>query len=114
MTTTKPTFGPLQIGIALLTVATAVIHLVLAVPNQLVLFYLNALGYLALLAALYLPIAALAPYRHLVRWALIAYTAVTVIAWAAIGDRSAIAYADKAIEVALIVLLLLEGRQAKR
>lgn len=113
MSTTKPTFGPLQIGIVVLTLATAVIHLVLAIPNQLVLFYLNALGYVALLAALYLPIAALASYRNLVRWALIAYTAVTVIAWVAIGERNTIAYADKAIEVALIVLLLLEGRRAK-
>lgn len=113
MTTAKPTFGPLQIGIIVLTLATAIIHLVLAIPNQLTMFYLNALGYVVLLAALYLPIAALAPYRSLVRWALIAYTAVTVIAWVAIGERNTIAYADKAIEVALIVLLLLEGRRAK-
>ncbi len=113
MTAEKSTFGPLQIGIVLLTAATALIHIALAVPNALVLFYLNGLGYLALLAALYLPLAFLAPYRRWVRWALIAYTAVTVIAWAAIGDRSTIAYFDKAIEVALIALLIVEDRRRR-
>lgn len=111
MTTAKPTFGPLQIGIVLLTVATALIHIALAIPDTLVLFYLNGLGYLALLAARYLPLGFLAPYRRWARWALIVYTAITVVAWVAIGDRSAIAYIDKAIEVALIVLLFLEGRR---
>ena len=40
-----------------------------------------------------------------------AYTAVTILGWVAIGERTAIGYVDKAIEVALIVLLWLEHRQ---
>jgi hypothetical protein len=51
-------------------------------------------------------------YRRLVRYALIAYTALTVILWVIGGSRIPIAYIDKAIEVVLIVLLWIESRQA--
>lgn len=102
-------FGPIQIGIILLAVATAIIHIVLAVPETLLMFYLNGIGYLVLVAALYLP--QFQRQRGLIRWALIAYTAVTIIAWVFIGERSTIAYVDKVIEVALIVLLFIESRQ---
>ena len=47
--------GPLRIGVILLTVGTAVIHLYLGLQGF-PLFILNGLGYLALLAALILPI----------------------------------------------------------
>jgi hypothetical protein len=106
----QPRFGALQIGIILLTIATAVIHIVLAFDW---LFYANALGYLGLLALLYLPVPAVAPYRGTVRWVLIAYTAVTIIAWIFIGTRDPLAYLTKAIEVVLIVLLYMEGQQAR-
>ena len=99
----------LQIGIILLTAATAIIHFSLVFPS--VLFILNGLGYLALLGALYLPIPQLTGYRHLVCWALMGYTALTVVLWIFIGSRIPIAYVDKAIEVVLIVLLWLESRQ---
>jgi hypothetical protein len=102
--------GGLQIGIILLTVATAVIHLVLGVPNMLPMFVLNGIGYLVLVIALYLP--RLAAYRTYTRWALIAFTAVTIIGWVVIGERNTIAYVDKLIEVALIVLLFIEMRQS--
>jgi hypothetical protein len=64
--------GLLQIGIIVLTLATAIIHLQLVFPS--VLFILNGLGYLGLLGALYLPIPQLAGYRPLVCWALVGYT----------------------------------------
>lgn len=101
-------FGGLQIVILLLAAATAAIHLWLGVVAGLPLFLLNAAGYLALAAALYLP--PLRPYQQWVRWTLIAFTAVTVLAWVFIGERSAIGYIDKLIEVALIVLLWLDRR----
>jgi hypothetical protein len=101
--------GPLQGGIILLTIATAVIHFSLLFPD--VLFILNGLGYLALLAVLYLPIPQLANYRHGVRWTLLGYTALTVILWVIMGSRTSLAYLDKAIEVLLIILLWLESRQ---
>ena len=40
-----------------------------------------------------------------------AYTAVTIVAWVAIGQRDLYAYANKLIEIVLIVLLWLESRQ---
>lgn len=107
---TRPQFGPIQIGIIILTLATAIIHITLLFPNTL--FILNGLGYIALLAALYLPIPQLAGNRNLVRWALLAFAAVTIIAWIAIGARGPLAYATKAIEVVLIVLLYMDSQQS--
>lgn len=103
-------FGPLQLGIVLLTLATATMHFVLIFPD--VLFILNALGYVTLLAALYLPLAALTPHRWLVRWLLMGYTALTIGLWLAIGQRDAYAYVNKLIEVALLGLLWVEQRRA--
>jgi hypothetical protein len=107
MTTTQTTtHGALRAGIAVLTLATALIHLQLNFPDPV--FILNGLGYLTLLAALFLP--NLARYRGLVRWALIGYAALTILLWIILGARTPIGYADKAIEVALISLLLLDAR----
>ena len=101
-------FGPLQVTIVLLTVATALIHIILAIPEGLLMFYLNGIGYLALVTALYLP--QLRRWRGLIRIAFIAYTMVTIIAWVFIGERTTIGYLDKLIEVALVVLLIVEAR----
>ncbi len=104
------TLGPLQWGIILLTIATAVIHFSLLFPD--VLFILNGLGYLTLLAALYLPLAPLAEYRHMIRWLLIGYTILTIILWVIMGARTPRGYIDKAIEIVLVALLFIESRQA--
>lgn len=108
-TINRTRIGGLQIAIMLLALATAAIHLWLGVPNNLLMFILNGIGYLVLVTALYLP--QLRQYQSLIRWVLIIYTAITVIAWIAIGERSTIAYVDKLIEVALIVLLFIDGRR---
>jgi hypothetical protein len=109
----RPQLGPVQYGVIALTIATALIHIVLALGTSdvttKVMFSLNGIGYLALVAALYLP--RFAAYRRYTRWALMAFTAVTILGWVAIGERITIGYVDKAIEVALIVLLWLEHRQ---
>ena len=111
MTTTgTSTDTTLRVGIVLLTLATALIHLQLAFPDPA--FILNGLGYLTLLAALYLPVGRLARYRNVVRWVLIGFTALTIFLWILLGARTPIGYVDKAIEVALIVLLLLEARRS--
>lgn len=102
-------FGLLQLGIGVLTMATALMHFFLLFPSPL--FMLNGVGYVVLLAALYLPLAQLVPYRRQIRWLLMAYTAVTIVAWIAIGSRDLYAYANKLIEVVLLVLLWLESRQ---
>jgi len=78
------------------------------------LFLLNGIGYLVLVSALYLP--QLHQYQPIVRWLLIAFAAVTICMYFAIaGFRfNPIGYLTKGIEVTLIVLLLIDGRQSAR
>jgi len=84
------------------------------------LFLLNFVGYIVLAAVLYLPAVLqfqpLLRYQRIIRWLLIVYTAVTVVLWFLItgGGYNLLAYIDKPIEVALIVLLLIDDRQASR
>jgi hypothetical protein len=111
----------LGVGIFLLTLATALIHLVLAftaIPYfglnfGVVLFILNGLGYLVLLGALQLPIPQLSSFRSLARWALVAYAALTIVLWVIIAPvYDFIGYTDKAIEIGLIVLLIVDAYKA--
>ncbi len=111
----KRKISGLQIGIIVLTLATAAIHLFLAIfrpdPMFTPLFILNALGYLALLVAYLLP--QLAAYHSIVRWVFIAFTAVTVIAYFIFNAGNfvnPIGLLAKVIEIVLIVLLFLDGR----
>ncbi|MDQ3735934.1 MAG: hypothetical protein M3289_01625 [Actinomycetota bacterium] len=101
----------LRVGIVALTLGTALIHLSLNFPD--LGFMLNGLGYLTLLAALCLPVPQVARHRDIVRWVLIGYAALTILLWILLGDRTAIGYTAKAIEVALITLLLLEARRSR-
>jgi hypothetical protein len=94
----------LRIGVVALTLATAQIHLTLGGP----LFTLNAIGYATLAAAMVLP-GPVGRIRWLTRYALIGFTAVTIAGWLAFGARFDLAYIDKAIETALIGLLLIES-----
>ena len=105
----------LGVGIFLLTLATAFIHLYLAftaIPYfglnfGVILFILNGLGYLGLLAPLLLPIPQLARFRSAARWALVAYATLTIVLWLIMAPLyDFIGYIDKAIEVALIALLI--------
>ena len=101
----------LRVGIVALTLGTALIHLSLNFPD--LGFMLNGLGYLTLLAALCLPVPQVARHQDIVRWVLIGYAALTILLWILLGDRTAIGYTAKAIEVALITLLLLEARRSR-
>jgi hypothetical protein len=104
-----------RIGIIILTLATALIHLTLNFPD--VIFILNGLGYLTLVAALFLrvPIQFVSQNRALVRWAFIAFTAITILGWLAIGDKTLpngmLGYITKVIEIILIALLFIETRK---
>ena len=111
----------LGVGIFVLTVATAVIHLYLALTAigsmgfnfGVMLFILNGLGYLGLLALLQLPIRQLARFRIAARWALIAFAALTIVLFFLMAPvYPIIGYVDKAIEVALIALLLADAYTA--
>ena len=108
-TSSTSTDAALRIGIVVLTLGTAFIHLQLDFPDPV--FILNGLGYLGLLAALYMPIPPLAHHRNTVRWTLAGYAALTILLWILVGARTPIGYADKVIEVALIALLLIEARR---
>ncbi len=98
-------------GIILLTLATAIIHLQLNFPDPA--FVLNGLGYLGLLGVLYLPIPRFADYRNTARWVLIGFTALTVVLWVIVGARTPIGFIDKAIEIVLISMLLIEARRTR-
>jgi len=78
------------------------------------LFLLNGIGYLVLVTALYLP--QLRQYQPIMRWLLIAFAAVTIIMYFAIsGFRfNPVGLLTKAVEVAIIVLLLIDGRRSSR
>jgi hypothetical protein len=77
-----------------------------------ILFLLNGIGYLVLGAALYLP--ALRRYQPIVRWLLIIFAAVTIVMYFLIAGLrpNPVGILTKVVEVALIALLLIEGRQA--
>lgn len=75
-------------------------------------FMLNGLGYIALLIGLLTKLPFLAGRERLVHYAYMGYTAVTILAWVAFGQKSLgdplgpIGYTTKAIEVLLIAALL--------
>lgn len=100
----------LRVGILIFAFITAAIHfsLFLGNPSFLLMFLFNALGYLALLAAYFLPLPFARDHRRLVRYVFIGYTLVTILAWVAIGERTTIGFITKAVEVALVAMLLVD------
>ncbi len=108
METTRIRIGVMQAVIILLALIAAGIHLSLLFPD--VIFILNGLGYLGLTAAyfLQLPVPFLQDRKRLVRFALIGYTALTLILWLAIGEQTPLGIFTAAVEVLLIVLLLFQ------
>lgn len=75
-------------GIILFALATAILHIILF-PD--IMFTLNGLGYLGLLAAYFLPIPFLQQRHNLVWWALVGYTTLTIILWVIMGDKNFVA-----------------------
>ncbi len=104
--------NPKRYAIIALTVITALIHLGLGISFSDPMFILNGVGYLVLIVALYF-IPQLAGQRSLIRWVLIAYTAVTfvlyfVFNWPDIWGSAGLI--DKTIELVLIILLWLDRK----
>jgi hypothetical protein len=97
-----------RLGVVALALALAAIHIMLAIRQAMIGFYLNGEGYVALAAALYL--SPLMPYRRLVCWHGPDHHPLH-------ADRppyyTTIGYVDKAIEAALIVLVWLDQRRSK-
>ena len=113
-----------QVGIVLLTVFTATLHLAAAFdkvlfPSPDPLFILNGLGYLGLLGAYFLPIKFLQDRHKLVWRVLFGYIILTIVAWIFIwviqyviigvepffGHDSIYGVLARITEVALLVLL---------
>lgn len=123
------TFSPLRIAITVLVAATALVHLYQGITTAMIaavsgggaalwvlaaLFVLNFAGYVVLGAALELP--ALRRFQRVARWLLIGYAAVTIIAYFAITQSTAVnavGLSDKAVEIVLIALLLVDGRRTQ-
>jgi hypothetical protein len=97
-------YGPMQIAIIVLAAITGIAHLVMGIQQSDTLFILNAL----------------VPFRPWLRWLLIAYTALTVALYVVIYATSDtlsptfFGLLIKAVEIALIVLLWMEGQQANQ
>lgn len=111
MTSTNSWSIPIRLGIIVLTVVTAIVHLYLGFRG-LPLFVLNGLGYFALLCALCLPIPGLAPHRGAIRWVFVGCTLLTIVLWLLItgGASTVTGYLDKVVEALLVLLLLAEAR----
>lgn len=129
-------FRPLQTAITILVAATALDHLFLGASLTLtlmgptpqdagiaepmasilaVLFLCNFAGYVVLVGALYY-LAPLRRFRHVTRALLIGYTALTFVAYFAVRQSNwlnPVGIADKAIEAAIIALLIIEARRVR-
>jgi hypothetical protein len=99
-------------AIAVLTVVTAIIHLVLVFPQGIpggIPFLLNGVGYLVLLALLWFKPSFVAGREKLLYYAFIGFTAITVVAYFAVNGGASfsnpVGLADKVIEVVLMALL---------
>ena len=105
---------PARIGILLTTLLTAVIHIGLGEP----LFIFNGLGYLALGAALFLPVTFLRPWRKQIRWLFAGYVLLTIALFFLFHpdgtwQEDELGVATKFIEVLLLLLLIYDGQETR-
>jgi hypothetical protein len=93
---------------------TALVHLALlnvAMGTIDPLFTLNGLGYLALLAALFLNLPIVSKQQPLVHWTFMAFAAVTILAWVVMGrPYTLLGYLTKLDEIVLIAALYMHLR----
>ena len=98
----------LRFGIVALTLGTAYIHSTLGG----MLFTLNATGYAVAAVAMIVPLALAIRFRWFIRLGLIGYALASIVGWAIMGPRYDVAYMAKAIEVALVFLLVVDFLRA--
>jgi len=101
---------PRRIGTIVLTLVTAFVHLYLSLSSNPFdpVFFLNFLGYSGLLLAYNLPMPIFRRYHAWLRWAYMAFTLVTIIAYFVVNGLVNIywfAFPTKLVELVLIVLL---------
>jgi hypothetical protein len=111
------TRSSLRTAVLILGLVTALVHLVVlnisfvrdtGAPD--LLFTLNGLGYLGLLAAFFGKVPWISRRPTLLHYLFIGYTAVTILAWVAAGARNFIGYSTKLDEALLIAALWLHLR----
>jgi hypothetical protein len=107
----------LRAAIVVLGLITALVHLV--VLNILLiqdgqgfslLFALNGLGYLGLLAAFLWPVPFFSTRRRLLHYAFMGYAVLTILAWIPAGSKDFVGFATKLDEVLLIAALAMNLR----
>ena len=119
-TATRSVVFPVRIGVALLALGTAGIHLYLfliegflgnreMLPIYQLLFVGNVFAYVTLAASLLLPLSPLARVRSFVRVALISVAVVSIAAYFYVGVLDAVGHIDKIIEVLLVVLVTVDA-----
>jgi hypothetical protein len=94
----------LRAAIVGLALATGYIHFTLGG----LLFTLNAIGYLTAAIAMVIPLALAVRFRWFIRLGLMGYAMTTIVAWAIQGPYFPLAYLAKAIEIALITLVVVD------
>ena len=115
-TEARPRISPVQVGVVLLAVATAGIHIYLfliegflgngkMLPIYQLLFVGNFFAYVTLATALLLPISLLAQFRPIIRVMLISIAVASIISYFHVNVRDTLGDLDKVIEVLLIVLV---------
>lgn len=100
--------------ILLLTLGTAFIHFYLNVLLGKIdlLFTLNAIGYLGLVALYLLPLDFLQPFKTWIRVLFIGFTLLTIILWIFLGQPyTTIGYVDKVIEILLVFFLVIDPQK---
>jgi hypothetical protein len=104
----------LRLLVVILGIVAGLIHWYLLINFFDIPFLLNGLGFFTLVAAFILEPPIVASRRRLFHYLFIGYTAVTLLAWAAVGDRSTIGYLSVVVELALILALWLHLQTAER
>lgn len=91
---------------------TAAIHVWLAIPTNLVMFYVNAAGFIVL-AVLYVVRIKAIPRVRVIQ-VLTVWTSATILFWLIIGERTLIAYLDKIVELAVLGFVWLDQKLDSR
>ena len=102
---------PAQLGIFILALVTALIHVSLGE----VLFILNGLGFIALLAIFFIPFTLFRRYHQVVRWLFVGYVVLTIALYFASHSNGSwqedgLGVMTKMIEVILALLLVYDGQ----
>ena len=119
-TQARPSIGPTRVGIAVLALGTAGIHLYLFLiegflgngtmrPIYQLLFVGNVLAYVTLASALLLSVAPLARVCSFARTLLIAIAVASIASYFYVGVLDALGHIAKAIEVLLVLLVTVDA-----